>query len=255
VLAHLSDLHFGRIEPAALQALRRRVAELAPDLVVVSGDLTQRARARQFRAARAFLDSLPGPRVVVPGNHDVPLFNVFARFLAPLAGYRRLIAHELDPRFVDEEIAVLGLNTARSLTWKEGAVSDAQLALVREKLCRIEGEVTKVLVTHHPFMFPERLRHCGVDLLLAGHLHASRAGHAEHGMLVVQAGTATSSRTRDGPNAFNVLRIERGWIELEQHVLRDGAFVHAARQVFCRGNGGWRPHSYDACSALSTGAP
>ena len=85
VVAHLSDLHFGRIDPAALEPLRRRVIELTPDLVVISGDLTQRARAQQFREARAFLDSLPGPQIVVPGNHDVPLYNVLARFLRPLA--------------------------------------------------------------------------------------------------------------------------------------------------------------------------
>ena len=240
LVAHLSDLHFGRIERTALEPLRWRVAELAPHLVVVSGDLTQRARAWQFREARAFLDTLPKPQLVVPGNHDVPLWNVLARFLRPLAGYRRFVSDELFPSYVDDEIAVLGVNTARSLTWKEGRVNEAQLARVDERLCRLQG-LTKVLVTHHPFMAPGRLAHCGADLLLAGHLHASRAGHAEHGMLVVQAGTATSSRTREEANAFNVLRIEPGRIVVEQQVLRAGEFVRSAGQAFCRGERGWRP--------------
>src|SRR5436190_8754647 len=90
-IAHLSDLHFGRVAPETLSPLRDAVASLRPDLVAVSGDLTQRARKRQFQQARDFLDSLPGPQVVVPGNHDVPLYNVLARWLWPLENYRRHI--------------------------------------------------------------------------------------------------------------------------------------------------------------------
>src|ERR1051325_5294938 len=144
-LAHLSDLHFGRVEPAVLEALRRRLRALAPDVVAVSGDLTQRARARQFREARAFLDSLPRPQVVVPGNHDVPLYNVFARFVAPLAGYRRVIGEDVEPGFVDDEIAVLGINTARSFVLKGGRVSESQLARLREALGRLEGARTRIV--------------------------------------------------------------------------------------------------------------
>ena len=243
VLAHLSDLHFGRVDRAVLEPLRRRLLELAPDLVVVSGDLTQRARTRQFREARAFLDTLPKPQFVVPGNHDVPLYNLFARFLRPLAGYRRIIAEDLDPSFADKEIAVLGINTARSFTWKGGAVSEAQLARVQE-ICRLHGGLTKVLVTHHPFMALDRLAHCGVDLLLAGHLHAAQAGPAVRSAgacaLMVQAGTATSQRTREEPNSFNLLRVGRGRIEVEQHLLRGGAFVRAATEAFSREASGWR---------------
>jgi predicted MPP superfamily phosphohydrolase len=212
--------------------------------VVVCGDLTQRARTRQFREARAFLDTLPKPQFVVPGNHDVPLYNLFARFLRPLAGYRRIIAEDLDPSFADEEIAVLGINTARSFTWKDGAVSEAQLARVQE-ICRLHGGLTKVLVTHHPFMALDRLAHCGVDLLLAGHLHATQARPAAVrfaglSALMVQAGTATSQRTREEPNAFNLLRVGRGRIEVEQQLLRGGAFVRAATEAFSREASGWR---------------
>ncbi|MGZ8265598.1 MAG: metallophosphoesterase, partial [Burkholderiales bacterium] len=96
-LVHLSDLHFGRVNEAVLGPLARRIGAIAPDVVVVSGDLTQRARKRQFRAARAFLDTLPTPQIVVPGNHDIPLYNVFARFLTPLRNYRRYIGNDLEP--------------------------------------------------------------------------------------------------------------------------------------------------------------
>ena len=237
-LVHLSDLHFGRVDAALLEPLRRRLRELRPDLVVVSGDLTQRARARQFREARAFLDTLPQPQLVVPGNHDVPLYNVLARFLAPLAGYRRFVAEDVEPSFVDEEIAVLGLNTARSFTWKGGGVSEAQLARAEQKLCGLKAGVVKILVTHHPLPQLGRLARCGVDVQVAGHLHATSIGATS--ALVVQAGTATSSRTRAEPNSFNLLRIGGARIEIEHYALRGGNFQRGEARTFQRQEQGWR---------------
>src|SRR6267143_7245922 len=105
-LVHLSDLHFGRVDERLIDPLISAVTEINPDLVAVSGDLTQRARSHQFREARAFLDALPQPQIVVPGNHDVPLHNLFTRFLQPLYKYRRYITNDLQPFFTDEEIAV-----------------------------------------------------------------------------------------------------------------------------------------------------
>jgi predicted MPP superfamily phosphohydrolase len=237
VLAHLSDLHFGRVDPAVLEPLRRRVVELAPDLVVISGDLTQRARARQFREARAFLDSLPRPQVVVPGNHDVPLYNVLARFLRPLGGYRRAIDAEVEPSYVDEEIAVLGVNSARGLTFKEGRVNDRQMARVERTLERLPRDVVRIVVTHHPFEAPERLAGRGVDVVMAGHAHAASA--AGRTVLVVQAGTATSSRTREAPNSFNVLRVSPRRIEVREFRLHGASFVPAAAESFQRSTAGW----------------
>src|ERR1043165_359659 len=106
-LVHLSDLHFGRIDPAIIDPLIETVRGLNPTLVAVSGDLTQRARSEQFKEARAFLDALPSPQIVVPGNHDVPLHNVFARFFQPLTKYRRYITPDLEPFHADDELAVL----------------------------------------------------------------------------------------------------------------------------------------------------
>src|SRR5213593_2266921 len=131
-LVHLSDLHFGRVDEQIIEPLISAVTQINPDLVAVSGDLTQRARSQQFREARAFLDALPQPQIVVPGNHDVPLHNVFSRFLQPLAKYRRYISEDLQPFFQDEEIAVLGVNTARSLTLKGGRINEEQVAWMRE---------------------------------------------------------------------------------------------------------------------------
>ena len=240
-LAHLSDLHFDRVDQGVLEALRRRVKALAPDLVVVSGDLTQRARAHQFRAARAFLDSLPKPQVVVPGNHDVPLYNVLARFVAPLAGYRRVIAGDVEPGFVDDEIAVLGVNTARSFLLKGGRVSESQRARVCEALGRLRGERTRIVVSHHPAAL-EALADCGVDVFVSGHHHATRTAQRRIGrtsVLLVEAGTATSHRLREESNAFNLLRIAPRRIEVDHYALRGGNFMRAAAEAFARGDAGW----------------
>src|SRR6187397_3032956 len=122
-VAHISDLHFGRTNPTVVAALILKLRDLAPDVVVVSGDLTQRARARQFQEARHFLDALDRPTIVVPGNHDVPLENLFDRFFRPFAKYRKYITEDLSPTFHDEELAVVGINTARSFTRASGRIN------------------------------------------------------------------------------------------------------------------------------------
>jgi predicted phosphodiesterase len=245
-LAHLSDLHFGRVDRALLEPLRRRLKALSPDLVLISGDLTQRARPEQFREARAFLDSLPQPQLVVPGNHDVPLYNVLARFLAPLARYRGIISRDPEPGFVDGEIAVLGINTTRSFVFKGGRVSAAQFERVREALERVGAGRTRILVSHHPTTALAKLGDC-VDILVSGHRHATRIGYAgercqitERCALMVEAGTATSWRTREEPNGFNLLRIERRRIEVDHYLIQAGNFVRAATEAFSREAGGWK---------------
>jgi len=119
-IVHLSDLHFGRIDPSLLEPLRRAVTDSQPDLTVISGDFTQRARRSQFAAAREFLDSLKMTTLVVPGNHDIPLFDVVERFAAPLTRYRQFIAAELEPEYEDDEMIVIGVNTARALVFPFG---------------------------------------------------------------------------------------------------------------------------------------
>lgn len=239
-LAHLSDLHFGTEDPALAAQLRTELLALRPALVVISGDLTQRARRSQFAAARDYLATLPHPQLVVPGNHDVPLYDVGRRFATPLRRFRRYISPELAPVYTDDELIVAGLNTARSLTWKSGRVSSAQLARLRAQLTASTARC-KVVVTHHPFIPPPGsvpedgidlvggalralavLDACGVDLLLAGHLHHGYAGDtrthyptSHRSIIAAQAGTAISRRTRTEPNAYNVLTLDRAHIAIE----------------------------------------
>src|SRR6185295_19929463 len=126
-ILHLSDLHFGRVNPALIDPLFRTVREVQPHLIAISGDLTQRARSHQFREARSFLDALPKPQIVVPGNHDIPLHNVFARFFEPLTKYNRYITENLEPVYEDEEVVIVGVNTARSWVFKGGRINESQV--------------------------------------------------------------------------------------------------------------------------------
>ena len=263
-LVHLSDLHFGRVDRQVIEPLIKTIGEIKPDLVAVSGDLTQRARSSQFVEARVFLDALPKPQIVVPGNHDIPLHNIFARFLQPLNKYRFYITEDLQPSYADEEMVVVGLSTARSLTIKGGRINHEQVARVREKLCSFPDEVVKILVTHHPFDLPaghsERdlvgraqmamhgLAECGADLFLSGHLHLTYSGHTAkryniegHSALVVQAGTATSTRGRGEANSFNVLRLDHPRIAVERLSWNNetASFVMASEEHFRHSIDGW----------------
>ncbi len=263
-IVHLSDLHFGRTDERVVEAVVEAVNKMRPDLVAVSGDLTQRARAAQFERARAFLDALPRPQVVVPGNHDVPLYRIWERFLGPLSKYRRIISSDLEPFYADDEIAVLGLNTARALTFKNGRVNERQVARIREHLCTYREEVTKFVVTHHPFDLPAghddgdlvgraaqamaELARCGADALLAGHLHVSHTGATAerykvkgHSALVIQAGTATSTRHRGETNSFNVVRVNHPHVNVERLSWQPerGAFVPSSSETFQHTPDGW----------------
>ena len=263
-LVHLSDLHFGRVAHALVAPLSELIGRIKPDVVVVSGDLTQRARTEQFKEARRFLDSLPTPQIVVPGNHDVPLYDIFSRLLQPLDKYRRYITNTLEPFYADEAIAVLGINTARSLTFKRGRINEQQIASARMLLCPLSADVTKIIVTHHPFDLPdgyedreivgrarmamEMFASCGADLFLAGHLHISHIGNTAarykingHSALVVQAGTATSTRGRGESNAFNVIRIRHPNISIERLTWQpeQGTFVLSMTESFEHNSSGW----------------
>ena len=263
-IAHVSDLHFGTEVPAVAEALIADVKQNAPSLVIVSGDLTQRARQRQFRAAREYLVRLPLPQLVVPGNHDVPLFDVVRRFATPLKRYCRFISPDLDPTFRDDEIIVVGINTARSFTWKNGRISIAQITALRDRLDRAELRV-KIVVTHHPFIPPPGdvgidlvgraaraitvLDACNVDLLLAGHLHRGYAGDirthypaARRAIIAVQAGTAISHRMRAGEaNAYNLLHVERKHIAIEVRAWNGTSFARLRHTEYDRAEDGWHP--------------
>ncbi len=264
-LIHLSDLHFGAHDPKLVDAVESEVHRYKPDLVVISGDFTQRARTDQFKQACAFLGRLrdAGHAVLaVPGNHDVPLYDVLRRFLSPLTRYRKYIDDTLCPFHEVPGAAVLGINTARSATIKDGKINDEQIAFIRETFERIDPKVPRILVSHHPiFALPtgmgmgepiknqagvlEMIGTLGVDLLLAGHNH--RASHQDSadfvtkstGALVVQAGTATSTRVRGEHQSFNRITIDGEDVEVVLIGWRDTQFVDGDPARFTRKDGRW----------------
>jgi 3',5'-cyclic AMP phosphodiesterase CpdA len=237
-IAHLSDVHFGAHDPAVVAGVETWLDQNPPDLVIISGDFTQRARVRQYEEASAFVDRIEArglKTLAVPGNHDIPLYDVARRFARPLSRYRRFIEDDLCPWFENEKLAVLGINTARSLTIKDGRINYEQMHIIRERFASVPPEKTRILVTHHPlFAMPlgeegaltktvgrhedaaEAVAEAGVHILLAGHFHRTfaeaarkmvdNAGHA----LVIQAGTTTSTRLRaDETQSFNLIEAHR----------------------------------------------
>jgi 3',5'-cyclic AMP phosphodiesterase CpdA len=265
-LVHLSDLHFGAHDDRIVAAVESQVDELKPDLVVISGDFTQRARTEEFKEACAFLERLQraGHEVLgVPGNHDVPLYDVLRRFLSPLARYRRFIDESLCPFVELPGVAILGINTARSLTFKDGRISEEQIKFIRDSFAHTSKDSFRVLVTHHP-MFAlqvgdeltravgrqelalDAIQDAGVDMLLAGHNHHAEVHSAEDlvtragGALVVQAGTATSTRVRDQAQSFNTIDIADAAVTITANSWADNAFEAQDAKRFAWTEGQWR---------------
>ena len=265
-LVHLSDLHFGAHDERLVAAVEQSVDELKPDLVVISGDFTQRARTEQFKEACRFLERLQhaGHEVLgVPGNHDVPLYDVLRRFLSPLARYRRLIDENLCPFVELPGIAVLGINTARSLTFRDGRINDDQVAFIRDTFSRTPKEAFRVLVTHHPLfalavgeevtpaigrqeLALDAIQDAGVDILLAGHNHHASTHSASDlvtragGALVVQAGTATSTRLREQEQSFNTIDLADASVTITVNAWKGGRFEPLDAKRFGWEEGHWR---------------
>ncbi|MBK4736848.1 metallophosphoesterase family protein [Noviherbaspirillum pedocola] len=234
LIIQISDTHFGTEQLPVLQALRDCIREQAPQLLVLSGDITQRARRSQFAAARAFIDSLPAiPLLALPGNHDIPLFNVAARMLAPYAGYRAAFGNALEPEFESTDLLALAVNTTRPYRHADGEVSKQQIERVARRLALAKPRQLRLVVTHQPICVtrPEdhknllhghlpamrRWAEAGADCVLGGHIHlpyVCALHEAGHGLArriwAVQAGTALSSRVRHGaPNSINLIRHAR----------------------------------------------
>jgi 3',5'-cyclic AMP phosphodiesterase CpdA len=263
-LIHLSDLHFGRVDPMIVTPLLDFIRTINPNLVAISGDLTQRARTHEFQLARKFLRSIPFPQIVVPGNHDVPLHNLLSRFLGNLDRYRCFISDDLEPFYHDSEIAVLGMNTARSLAWKGGRINRQQLQKLRARFRKVPDSSVKIVVTHHPFDLPrgvignylfggaqlamQTIAESRVDLLLAGHFHVGATGHTatryeikNYASLLVSCGTSTSTRGRGQPNSLNVIEIDDAKITIARQTWRPDRCIFdlLSTERFGRTDEGW----------------
>ncbi len=225
-LLQISDPHFGTESPAVVEALAAFAAQCAPAAVILSGDVTQRARRGQFAAARQFLDRLGRPSIVVPGNHDIPLFNLWARWRSPYGNYRRVFGPDLEPELELPDFLLLGVNSTRAARHKDGQLDEVQIQRVAERLSRAAPGQLRVVILHHPVRAwleddRENVVHgrqaavtawslAGADLILGGHIHLPYVlpvGAADpQRTWAVQAGTALSHRVRgDVPNSVNLI--------------------------------------------------
>jgi 3',5'-cyclic AMP phosphodiesterase CpdA len=249
VLLQVSDPHFGTERTPVVEALVALAAQLRPDLVVLSGDITQRARADQFSAARTAMDRLGAPLLALPGNHDIALFDLWSRFVRPYARYSAAFGPDLAPVFASHDLLVLGVNTTRARRHKDGEVSSEQIDAVARRLSRATPGQLRVVVVHQPIDvmraedLPNRLHNhtaaqqawaaAGADIVMGGHIHLPYVmplpGLARP-MWAVQAGTAVSSRVRSGvPNSVNVLR----WSPAAGCVAEQWDFSAAASAFVC----------------------
>lgn len=272
-IAHLSDIHFGAHDPKIVSATEAWLQERRPDLIIISGDFTQRARIDQFRQASAYLNRLRAAgfqTLVVPGNHDIPLYDVFRRFAAPLDRYKRFIDNNLAPWFENDAVAVLGINTARSLTIKDGRINRDQIAMIHDRFAMVAPSKTRILVTHHPlYAMPigeggelseavgrhrdavKAVCEAGVHLALAGHFHRTYAKAARKmvenagSSLVMQAGTATSTRLRNSElQSFNWIHAHRNdEVELQVIAWDGSGFRRGSHERFTYREEGWLAQS------------
>jgi 3',5'-cyclic AMP phosphodiesterase CpdA len=231
-ILHLSDPHFGTVDTRLVEPLLDLADRLKPDLCVISGDLTQRARSSQFHQASDFIARLPGPVLIVPGNHDMPLHNLPIRLLAPFDGYRRVFGADLEPKAVLTDAVVQGINTANPLVWKSGRLRSSSLARMTKAFSATPQGHWRVVVMHHapvpaadgtpadiadPDETLAALARAGADIVLSGHTHMPHTGVAETaaGVLFLQVGTAISTRLKTGTNDFSLVTLAPGQVTVE----------------------------------------
>lgn len=258
-IVHLSDLHFNRVEEHLVSKLTECIREINPQIVAISGDFTQHAWPVEFERARDFVRGLPGRLILVPGNHDMAFYNPWRRAVQRLQLYKRYLTSNLQPSYSDAEVAILGLNTARVSHLRNGRIRDWQVDRMQEHMDTAEPGAVRILVTHHPFDLPESFAKAeligarvirrivaSVDVLLAGHMHISHAAPTAerykldgNSAIFVQSGTALSTRGRGECNSFQVLRVSRSGIEVEQFSAGADGFRAAKSIRFVRSDSGW----------------
>jgi len=262
-LLHLSDPHFGAADLTIAAAFLERAAMMQPDLTILSGDLSMRARKSELQAARSFVDRLPLPRLVIPGNHDIPLINQpIDRFFRSFGRYQETFGDVLEPELVTSGVHVVSMNSSRAFgfhsDWSEGRLSKRQLSRVQQQFEDGPGGHCRVLVLHHPLLalqipgravvkplkeLMEVIESVHVDLVLCGHFHRSQIRatglSGKWKSIISQAPTVCSTRLQGEPQGFHEIWLSSDRIETVHYVYQEGQFVEAGTWAFARGENGW----------------
>lgn len=260
-LIHLTDLHFGLHHHDLVEPLRKAILANKPDVIVISGDLTQRARVGQFRQAMAFVKGLGLDYMVIPGNHDIPFYNLFLRVLDPFAPYRKDASANLNPMMQIGQLCLYGINTVDPFRWRGGVARKAEIAHICQALRNSPAEVTNILVCHHPLQEPEgfqrnetrhsdlamdMLAEAGLDVVLSGHLHHWTTGLGLDGgaakpIFQMQTGTALCARQGEHDHGFAVMDFERDRLTVTPWIVDAGAgqFCPNIAASFIQSSGLW----------------
>lgn len=236
-ILHASDLHFGKANPQMVESFYHEIERQNPDLVILSGDFTQVGSVSEFKQAAEFIARITAPVFTVPGNHDIPRFDLMQRFFDPMKNYRERIAPLQDTVHEDDASYIVGINTARPVlphwNWANGMVSQDQIQFVHSQFRYAPVEKARILVCHHPLLtltgapidtivwgstdLLQVLEMNTVDVVLTGHIHhaAVLAHEDKKGPVMVGASSATSTRLRSQTNGYNLIRVEKDAIEID----------------------------------------
>lgn len=252
-IVHISDLHFGRENPQLIPLLLEDINFLNPDLVVISGDFTQRATKKQFIAANKFISSIPYKLLCVPGNHDISLFNLWRRFACTYHRYHKYIYPFLSVSLQEPHLMILGINSTTPFKGKNGYISPNDLSQIKSFFAKALPGTTKILIMHHnliriagshtPIANNEsvifQLLQAKVDIVLSGHLHIPyieeiTAGNkqAQHKMYLITSGTTMSTRLKGLTNSYNFLELTKDGFSLEIRSLSDNKYVGSEKRKF-----------------------
>ncbi|WP_020559775.1 metallophosphoesterase family protein [Thiofilum flexile] len=259
-IAHISDLHFGREVPDVIQGLMAALAQVEPDLVIISGDLTQRAKVEEFEAAKVFLQQLPYPYFIIPGNHDISATDMVERFFRPWEKWQQFVTPNLEPVLQTNQYIVVGINTARAagwyFDWSRGQISPAQIQFVADTIKPNSENKLRLVVAHHPFWLPENAEYrdvvenrdqaietfdqAGVDIILSGHIHMAYTQILQ-GIIISHAGTTFSNRLLEShPNSFNIITGDRKQLTISFMEWQNHSFQLKQSKNFVRISNNWQ---------------
>lgn len=263
LIAHLSDLHFGKEILKRKGALKTLLEKTSPDLIVITGDLTQRATLRQYQASQEFLQDLPTDYLAVPGNHDLSIHRLYERFQNPWKKWELFINKETEPVFQTENVLLMGLNTVSTkgykLNWARGRIKEEQIQQVTNRMDTNAASAINVLALHHPLWLPEKYRHRkrvgnsiialkafrrgGLDLILSGHIHHGFV-KLKSGIILCNAGSAFSRRLKSGQkNEFNLISLKKTDIQIKKVAWTTDDYQLTGKWQFKKTDGNWYPVS------------